>query len=267
MCVWDVQWCPGKSLKLFLNYTSCKLISLQLNFDKQLGIGTGSSSWGWAAASWLFFVSILHLSVYCVWPFLWISWEAKAPMPACELTLWFCKHLYKQLNPTYLTGLLIEYLQGFDFSVNWLHWRPCSIFYTLKARLALKLKKYIFSPCLNSPSIYLLPFKRGEKAGCIIRVRVEKQSWLTSMTSSPSLALLYCHGQSDCLEAPQKFRYGTSASKIQICKRENPEGFFLKSDSAACPLQERAESRDSVPSSYEYLLTLGIHRSCFRKPR
>lgn len=153
----DLQWCPGKGLELFLNYTSCKLISLQLNFDKQQGIGTGSSSQDWIEAAWLlgfwgFFVNTLHLSVDCVWPFLWISWETKAPMPACELTLWFCKHLYKQLNPTYLTGLLIEYLQGFDFSVNWLHRRPCSIFYTLKARLELKFKKKKKnSPCLKSP--------------------------------------------------------------------------------------------------------------------
>lgn len=89
-CTWmcgDVQWCPGKGLELFLNYTSCKLISLQLNFDKQLGIGTGSSSQDWIEAGWLSLVSIVHLSVDCVWPFLWISWETKAPMPASELTL------------------------------------------------------------------------------------------------------------------------------------------------------------------------------------
>lgn len=93
-------------------------------------------------------------------------------MPACELTLWFCKDFYKQLNPTYLTGLLIEYLQGFDFSVNWLHKRPCSIFYTLKTWLALKLKKKtkqknttqkLFLHVLIHPKFTFCPSKEEER--------------------------------------------------------------------------------------------------------
>lgn len=135
------QWYPVTwPIYLFFNDTCCKLISLQFNLEKQQRIGTGSSSEDWTDAR-------RHLSVYRGYqytvfdPFLWISWETKAPMPACELTLWFCKHLYKQLNPAYLTGLLIEYLQDFDLRVNWLCRRPGSNFHALKDKTGIKIPK------------------------------------------------------------------------------------------------------------------------------
>jgi len=52
-------------MKLFLNDTSCSLISLQLNLDKQQGIGTGSSSQDQIEVGRLF-DSTLHLSEYHV---------------------------------------------------------------------------------------------------------------------------------------------------------------------------------------------------------
>lgn len=134
-----VQWDLVKWLTFFLHDTYHRLISLQLKLEKQQGIGTGSSSHNWTGSSR--FVSALGLSVYCVWPFLWISWEIKAPMPACELILWFCKQLYKQLNPTYLTGLLIEYLQDFDLHINWLHRRPGSNFHAFKDKTGITIPK------------------------------------------------------------------------------------------------------------------------------
>lgn len=54
----------------------------------------------------------------------------------------------------------------------------------------------------------------------------EKAELTNKQAHSPSLALLNYHGQSDCLEAPQKFRYGTPASKIQVSKQENFRGVF-----------------------------------------
>lgn len=146
----------------FLSDTYHRLISLQLKLEKQQGIGTGSSSHNWTESSQ--FVSVLGLSVYYVWPFLWISWEIKAPMPACELILWFCKQLYKQLNPAYLTGLLIEYLQDFDLHINWLHRRPSSNFHALKERLALQYRKSILSMpkfTLNLP--FVLKHRKEKK--------------------------------------------------------------------------------------------------------